>query len=401
MKQRNVAFSPMHGLASLGAGGLSVSFFVWLMFLTPHPGTPVPTFESLALARTVPGQSLWILALQAAIAIFVLLHLALLVWWLRKPSTLPSTERAALHAGESHITRLITPLVMAMSVNVLFIVGLVFVPGLWSARESLFPMALLAFAVLLLMALQRWVAQVQLARAQAYHYENKGLIELLAMFAFSMIAVGFSASAAMSLTPWIHTTAFALSVVTALLAIVAGVKVWIDRIAHLKATTMAPAATGSLLMAVPIATVLGIAAYRLMMAGNHHFAADIQPGTVMLVLGAFFAFQLLVFVFGLPLVLSTGGWKELVRNNPQASSFSLVCPGVGLFVMGMFFVSHGLVAQQVISPMQAIVAYILLGLVQLATTGIFVYLLARGLPSGVRMAPADKDHHRLAQPQSR
>lgn len=106
MKQRNVAFSPMHGLASLGAGGLSVSFFVWLMFLTPHPGTPVPTFESLALARTVPGQSLWILALQAAIAIFVLLHLALLVWWLRKPSTLPSTERAALHAGESHITRL-------------------------------------------------------------------------------------------------------------------------------------------------------------------------------------------------------------------------------------------------------------------------------------------------------
>ena len=384
MSQRMVPFSPMHGLASLGAGGLSVSFFIWLMFLTPHPGSPVPTFESLSLARMVPGQSAWIIAVQLAIAALTITHLVLLAWWLRKPGTLTSEQRTSLYAGEAHVTRMIMPLVLAMSVNVLFIVSLVFVPGLWLARESLFPFALLSFVALLIMALQRWVSQVQQVKEQNLVYENKGLIELLAMFAFSMITVGFSASAAMSQTPWIHTAAFVLSIITAGLAVIAGGKVIIDRMTRLKTSNIAPTATGSLLMVVPIATVLGIAAYRLMMTGNHHFAAGIESYTVMLVLGAFFVFQLVVFALGLPVILQTGGWKELVRNNPQAASFSLVCPGVGLFVMGMFFVSNGLLANQMIGSAGAIVAYGLLATIQLLTLGLFVYLLATGLPTTKR-----------------
>ncbi|XPV54022.1 MAG: hypothetical protein ACNI3H_03075 [Halarcobacter ebronensis] len=38
-------FNPMCFLASLGSGGLSVSFFMYLMFLVPHKDTPMATFQ--------------------------------------------------------------------------------------------------------------------------------------------------------------------------------------------------------------------------------------------------------------------------------------------------------------------------------------------------------------------
>jgi len=46
-------YSPLYFLASLGAGGLVVTFFMYLMFWVPHSGRPVPIFEDIfAYART-------------------------------------------------------------------------------------------------------------------------------------------------------------------------------------------------------------------------------------------------------------------------------------------------------------------------------------------------------------
>ena len=36
-------YTPLYLLASLGAGGMAVAFYLHLMFLTPHPKPPVPT----------------------------------------------------------------------------------------------------------------------------------------------------------------------------------------------------------------------------------------------------------------------------------------------------------------------------------------------------------------------
>jgi len=40
---------PQYFLASVGAGGLAVSFFLWLYMWVPHSGQQVPVFEDLAL----------------------------------------------------------------------------------------------------------------------------------------------------------------------------------------------------------------------------------------------------------------------------------------------------------------------------------------------------------------
>ena len=79
-------YSPLYFLASLGAGGLAVTFFMWLMFWVPHPGQPVPIFEdNLALLTqgTVLQQAM-VLGAMAGIAVFAFLNIKLLIWNLRQ-----------------------------------------------------------------------------------------------------------------------------------------------------------------------------------------------------------------------------------------------------------------------------------------------------------------------------
>jgi len=38
-------YSPLYFLASLGAGGLSVAIYMYLMFMIKHPKVPLATFE--------------------------------------------------------------------------------------------------------------------------------------------------------------------------------------------------------------------------------------------------------------------------------------------------------------------------------------------------------------------
>ena len=48
-------YVPTYFLASLGTGGLSVTFFMYLMFWVPHPGRPVPVFEDILAAFSTGG----------------------------------------------------------------------------------------------------------------------------------------------------------------------------------------------------------------------------------------------------------------------------------------------------------------------------------------------------------
>lgn len=387
MKQPSVTFSPMHGLAALGAGGLSVSFFVWLMFLTPHPVSPVPTYESLAIARAASASPGWISFVTAMVAVMVVGHYGLLLWWLRRGAQQTVQAQQTQFAAESHIFRMITPLVLAMSVNAGFVAGLVFVPGLWSIKEYLFPFALFAFFVLWVMASSRWLTQINAVRREGFSYQGKGLIELLATFAFAMISVGFSASAAMSSTVWVHTAGAILAVLAGVMAIWAALMVLRLRTATLRSHPIAATATGSLLMGVPILTILGIAAYRLMKAGQHHFHIPVTESAIAWMLGLAFLGQVLIFVYATPAIGRHGGWRALIKEQPQAASFSLICPGVGLFVLGMFFVSNGLIPMGWLTSSTAITAtYGALGVIQLATLGLFVYLLLNAMPVKQRKA---------------
>ncbi|MCL4675325.1 MAG: hypothetical protein KJZ59_04700, partial [Pararhodobacter sp.] len=141
-------YNPMYFLASLGAGGLSVTFFMWLMFWVPHPGKTVPVFEDI-MAAFMAGDSLMqamIVGAWVGIAGMVYLNLKSLIWNLRQFNQWKGTEAYAKFIKTNAQSQLMAmPLALAMSVNGLFIAGLVFVPGLWSVVEYLFPLAMIAF----------------------------------------------------------------------------------------------------------------------------------------------------------------------------------------------------------------------------------------------------------------
>jgi len=78
-------YSPIYFLASLGAGGIAVTFFMFLMFWVPHPGQPVPVFEDIAAAFATGGVAMQaaIAAALIGIAVFAFLNIKSLIWNLR------------------------------------------------------------------------------------------------------------------------------------------------------------------------------------------------------------------------------------------------------------------------------------------------------------------------------
>ena len=142
-------YSPSYFLAALGAGGLAVSFFMYLMFLIPHKGVPLTTFD-FAYPALLKGD--WLSVVTAFCAVFILgfafLHFKLLFWNIKQYNAFKLTKTfQALKNSNAEVTLMILPLTFAMTINVCFILGAVFVPGLWSVVEYLFPFALAGFAI--------------------------------------------------------------------------------------------------------------------------------------------------------------------------------------------------------------------------------------------------------------
>ncbi|MGB0903438.1 MAG: TsoY family (seleno)protein, partial [Mangrovicoccus sp.] len=228
-------YSPLYFLASLGAGGLAVTFFMYLMFWVPHPGQPVPVFEDIAAAWSAGG---WVsYAIPVAllgIAVFAALNIWMLVANIAAYNRFAQTEGFdKLLASNANTQRLAMPLAFAMSINAGFILGLVFVPGLWGIVEYLFPLALIAFGATGYLALRmigQFLSRVLTEPDSFEEAANASFAQMLPAFALSMVAVGFAAPAAMSHTPLtvaaglIGSTFFAAgAVILAGIALIAGV----------------------------------------------------------------------------------------------------------------------------------------------------------------------------------
>ena len=151
MKKAAHAYSPIYFLGSLGAGGLSVTFFMYLLFWVPHKDRPVPVFEDILAAFNAGdiAAKAMIIAAAAGIAIMTVINIKSLLWNYAAFAEFKKTQAYTdLVNSNAESTTLAMPLALAMTVNISFIVGLVFVPGLWGIIEYLFPMALVAFVII-------------------------------------------------------------------------------------------------------------------------------------------------------------------------------------------------------------------------------------------------------------
>lgn len=346
---------PQYFLASVGAGGLAVSFFLWLYMWIPHPGQQVPVFEDIAAAWATGGvltQAMIALAM-ALIAGSAYLNLKLLVWNIGQYAAFRRSERfAKFLTTNAEVQVLALPLAIAMSINVGFILGMVFVPGLWSIVEYLFPPAMAAFLVTGLLALAqlgRFYGRV-FGKGGLDWAANNSFAQVLPAFALGMVGVGLSAAAALSTTSAtagvalvLATVFLALSVLIAVIAVILG---FVSMAQHGLNAEAAPTVT----IIVPLMTVLGILVLRVNHGMGEHFGAHLAAGDYLYMISLFLGVQIAFLLFGAAVLKAQGYFGRFVTGTEtSAASYALVCPGVALAVMMQFFINNGLVGAGLIA----------------------------------------------------
>ncbi|WP_349357621.1 hypothetical protein [Stappia sp.] len=353
-------YSPLYFLTALGAGGLSVAFFMFLMWMTPHEGVPIATFDTALAAFQAGGLAMKALIVGAylGVTVFVVLHVRTLVWNLREYAAFKRTDAyRALRESNAETQLMAIPLTLAMSVNASFIVGALFVPGLWSIVEYLFPAAMVAFLAIGVYAMRiftDFLARV-LTRGGFDCAKNNSFGQMLSVFAFSMVGVGFSAPAAMSHSPAVTAVATMLSLVFVVAALLFGAIMLVLGFRAMMEHAASLETTPTLWILIPIVTVLGIALYRLNMGLAHTYGAEWHAASVFFFLSTLFAVQILFGIIGYAVMTRFGYFEQYVRGQGRsAGAFALICPGVALWVFGNFVINAGLVRLGVVDPFSVV-----------------------------------------------
>jgi hypothetical protein len=346
-------WSPTFFLSALGAGGMAISFFMYLLFWTPHPKTPIPIYETVLEAFNLGRGSARIMITIAilGITIFSILHFALLLWNLLKYFKWKSEGNInSLKGTNAHTQLLNIPLTLAMTVNVGFVVGAVFVPQLWTMVEYLFPAAMLAFTLIGISALRTYLEffSHSVSENEFDSSANNSLAQLLPGFAIAMISVGLAAPAAMSHVKITVMVSIILSSIFLIPAIIISAIKLVIGISHMLEHGANRCALPTLWIGVPILTTLSIALLRLDHGLVHTLGAN-EAGSHFFFLTTVFSAQIFLILLGIAVMKKMSYFRSVWNGEISSPAlFALICPGVALSVSVHFFVNKGLLPLQVI-----------------------------------------------------
>ena len=395
-QQGQIPYSPVLFLAALGAGGLAVTFFMYIMWFTAHTGQPIPSYSTVLAAFGGAGLGLkTLIAISlTGIAVFGAMHIALLIWNIRRLRRFQHTPGyGALLAGPKASQMMAVPLTLAMTVNVGFILGAVFVPGLWENVEMIFPFALAGFALIGLYAMRLFLPIISnaLLRGGLEPDGPSGFGQLITPFAFSMIAVGFSAGAAMShnevvtVVGMLGAAFFGLSALG--LTVVLGASGLRGMLKHGINDETAP----TLMVMVPILTVLGIANYRVGKGIDHTFGVEWASGDILAFWTAIVMAQLFLLIVGFTTLKRINYVGRFVGGEERSpGAYALLCPLVAFIVSGQFLIHAGLVNVGLFDPfsLASLALTIPLVMVQITTIWMAFRLNAKFIFAGTPNTPA-------------
>ena len=340
-------FSPTCFLSALGAGGLSVSFFMYLMFLVPHPTTPMATYDYIMPALLKADWLSFVISFSLVFIIaFAFLHFKLLIWNTKQYNLYKKTDAyKSLINSNAQISLMTLPLTYAMTINVCFVLGAVFIPGLWGVVEFLFPFALIGFIVVGYFALKIFFEYfLRLLTTGDFDFtKNNNLSQMISIFALSMIAVGFAAPGAMSHNIVVNSIGIfgalffaSLAMLLMLIKLTIGFKSMLEQGLNLEA---AP----SIWIIIPILTLLGITFIRVSFGLDHNYNTPLDKSSLFVFTSFVLSLQIIFGILGYMVMKKMGYFEKFIESNEKSAlSFALICPGVAFFVFGMFFVNFGL-----------------------------------------------------------
>ena len=356
MPFRKEKYNPLMFLSSLWAGWMSVVFFMYLMFMVPRnmKDFVIPTYDSLMLQFDK-----WDIFFNSLIIFWVVWiiyfsykHIQLLVWNLKRYFEFKKTSAfTKLKEGNWEVTLMAVPLTLAMTINVLFIIWAVFIPSLWTIVEYLFPGALVAFTLVWLLALKtffEYFVRLILQKWNQDFVNNNSLSQMLSVFAFTMVAVWFAASAAMSTNEvsillWIIgsiffiTIAIFLTVLKWILGFKAIFKHWID-------TDWSP----TLWIFIPILTLIGITLVR-DLHWLHTFGANTSTSSFIILTTIIISLQIMFGYLGYKVMIANNYFKDFIHwKEKNPTTYALICPWVASVVFWFFFLHLWLVSSWVV-----------------------------------------------------
>ena len=347
-------FSPMCFLASLGAGGLSVSFFMYLMFLVPHPNTPMATYDFIMPALLKGDWLSFVVSFSLVFIIaFAFLHFKLLIWNTKQFNLYKKTKNyQELINSNSQITLMTIPLTYAMTINVCFVLGAVFIPGLWGIVEYLFPFALFGFMIVGFFALKIFFEYFSrlLIKGDFDFSKNNNLSQMISIFALSMIAVGFAAPGAMSHNLFINSIGIFAALFFASLAIFLMFIKLTMGFKNMFEKGLALEAAPSIWIVIPILTLLGITFIRVSFGLEHNYATPLNKSSLFVFTSTVLSLQIIFGILGYMVMKKMNYFEKYIHSDDKSAvSFSLICPGVAFFGFGMFFINFGLVYNGIIT----------------------------------------------------
>jgi hypothetical protein len=372
-------YSPLYFLASLGAGGTAVTFFLWLYFWIPHPSQSVPVFKDIARALST-GSMLtkgMIFAAMAGIIVFAYLNIRLLIWNLRQLSAFKKTDSyAQLRASNAETQLLAMPLTIAMTINVGFILGMVLVPGLWTVVEYLFPIAIAAFTAtgaLALVQLGQFLGRVK-TDGNFDWTANGSFAQMMPAFALSMVGVGLAAPGALSNVALTSGIGIMLATFFMMAALIVGVVALVLGIHSMLSHGTAVEAVPTILIVIPILTVLGILGMRVNHGLHVNFEDHGTAAQVLMFLTKTYSVQILFALFGIEMLRRVGYAKRfLFGAENSVGAYALVCPAVAFGVMTQFWINAGLVQSGLLTKFS--IAYWIVTLVALAAQALAIWLV--------------------------
>lgn len=346
-------YTPMYFLASLGAGGLSVSFFMYLMFLVPHEGVPLATYD---FVFPVLLQGSW-LSLVSAFSLvliiwFAVFHFKLLFWNIKQYKAFKETEAFdKLMNSNAEVTMMAMPLTFAMTINVCFVLGAVFVPGLWSIVEFLFPFALIGFAVVGYYAIKIFADYfTRIIKTGDFDCtKNNNLSQMVSIFAFAMVGVGFAAPGAMSHYIIVNAIGIFGAIFFTSIAVLLIVIKLILGFKNMFEHGIAKEASPSMWIMIPILTLVGITLIRISFGLDHHFDQTLAKSSLFTLTSVVLSLQIIFGLLGYKIMKEIGYFDDFINGKDKSPvSFALICPGVAFTVFGFFFINFGLAANGVV-----------------------------------------------------
>lgn len=374
-------YSPLYFLTSLGAGGLTVTFFMWLMHWIPHPGRSVPVFEDVTAALTAGGglRRVMIVAALAGIAFYAALNIRYLFWNLKSFKIWKQTAAYdALRTSNAETQLLAMPLALAMTVNVCFILGMVFVPGLWTVVEYLFPLAMLVFLAIGVLAFRQIGAFLgRVLSAGGFNCAaNNSFAQALPAFALAMVGVGLAAPTGLSATPLLAGAGLVLSTFFLVAAALIGVLAFFLGFRSLLENGASIETAPTLSVFIPVLTIIALMVLRQGHGLHQHFDLHGASADRLVLLSQFLSAQVLFALFSGAILVRLGYFARYVTGSESSvGSYALVCPGVALAVMIHFWLNRGLVDAGLVDKFS--MAYWIISAAALTLQGATMWLVWR------------------------